>query len=520
MAISIRNLINRITAGDIRIPAFQRDYVWEPDQAAFLLDSIYKGFPIGTVVLWKTDTRMSTEKKLGSFVLPEPAKDYPVNYVLDGQQRLTSIFSTFQSDLKATDNEWIDLYFDMLAEAGLQESCFAAFSADEVDFDRYFPVKTLFSPVEYQKSCTGLTEEKLSRVHQMAAKFYEFLIPSDTFESDDRNAVAIVFERINRSGTELDVFELLSAWSWSDDFDLVERFKGLQNEIASHGYHDLMDDKDLQLRICAGVITGETTPAKILEMQGEQIRNNFKRIENGIIGAIDFLKSQLFITHFKLLPFPGILVPLSVFFATEKSDGIRYTDSQRDIIAKWFWRTAFTRRFSSDVNERQAHDIVEMRKLLADPAYDFKLPNAECKIDFLRANFSSGTANTKTFIAMLNFSRPRSFLSGALVDTSEVLKKGSKHEYHHIFPQAFLRGKGFSPKEINVLSNICFLTRADNNLIKDRDPNSYVKDIPAAKIKEYTASSLCPDTLGDLDYADFLEARAALLDSKAAELMA
>ena len=90
--ITIRRLIDRITSGDIRIPAFQRDFVWEPEQVAFLLDSIYKGFPIGTVILWKTDTRLKTEKRLGLFELPEPQKDYPVNYVLDGQQRLTSLF--------------------------------------------------------------------------------------------------------------------------------------------------------------------------------------------------------------------------------------------------------------------------------------------------------------------------------------------------------------------------------------------------------------------------------------------
>ncbi len=80
--LTIRRLIDRISVGDIRIPAFQRGYVWNPDQVAFLLDSLYKGFPIGTVFLWKTDVRLKTEKNLGQFVLPEPKKDYPVNYVL------------------------------------------------------------------------------------------------------------------------------------------------------------------------------------------------------------------------------------------------------------------------------------------------------------------------------------------------------------------------------------------------------------------------------------------------------
>lgn len=60
--LTIRRLIDRITTGDIRIPAFQRDFIWEPDQIAFLLDSIYKKFPIGTIILWKTDNRLISEK--------------------------------------------------------------------------------------------------------------------------------------------------------------------------------------------------------------------------------------------------------------------------------------------------------------------------------------------------------------------------------------------------------------------------------------------------------------------------
>lgn len=519
MTLSIRNLINRISSGDIRIPAFQRDYVWEPEQAAFLLDSIYKGFPIGTVVLWKTDTRLNSEKRLGSFDLPEPAKDYPVNYVLDGQQRLTSLFSSFQNDLAPANDEWVDLYFDMLSAGNLQDSSFAALSADEVDLGRYFPVKTLFQPVEYQKACAAVNTALLDSVHSMAAKFYEFLIPNSIFESDDRNAVAIVFERINRAGTELDIFELLSAWSWSEDFDLTDRFKLLQDEITSHNYQDLTTDKDLQLRVCAGVITGETTPDKIMGLQGEEIRKRFPEIQNGILGAIDFLRKELRISHFRLLPFPGILVPLSCFFATDKADGVKYTDAQRTALVKWFWRSVFSRRFSAGVNERQAEDIAELRHLLADENHDVKLPAEDNKVDFLRGNFSAGTANSKTLIIMLNQMNPRSLLSGALVNTEEVLKKGGKHEYHHIFPQAYLKKLGVPRADINCLANICFLTRSDNNTIKDKAPSDYIADIPNGKREEYLSLALCPANTSELNFEAFRVERVKKLNEVAKALM-
>lgn len=517
--ITIRKLIDRITSGDIRIPAFQRDFVWEPEQVAFLLDSIYKGFPIGTVILWKTDTRLKTEKRLGLFELPEPQKDYPVNYVLDGQQRLTSIFSVFQTELAPISAEWTDIFFDIDAEESIQESLFLALEDSEIDQTRHFSMKTLFDPVAYRKATDGLPDGTILKLDDLQSRFKEYLIPNEVFESEDRNKVAIVFERINRAGTELDVFELLSAWSWSDDFDLVEKFRDLQSEISDHNFGELVDDKDLQLRMCAGIIAGETTPKTIMELQGDQIREKFSVVEKGILGALDFLKREANVRHYKMIPFPGLLVPLAAFFATDKVDGVRYTNKQRDKILRWFWRSLFTRRFSAGVNQRQATDIVELRLLRDDEDHVLRYPVADNRIDFEKSPFSSTSANGRVLILMLNTMEPKSFLSGAKVVLDEVLKKGSKHEYHHIFPQKYLEKNGFERKEINVLANICFLTRGDNNYIKDKSPSDYLSGLPEDRKREYLGSALCPENTDNLGYEEFIKARAKLLNSKAEQLM-
>jgi len=516
--LTIRRLIERINHGDIRIPKFQRDYVWEADQVAFLLDSIYKGFPIGTVILWKTDNRLASEKKLGSFVLPEPQKEYPVNYVLDGQQRITSLFSVFQTDLKPEDNDFPDVFFDMAAEENVQESLFVSLATGEVDPARHFPVKTLFDSVRYRKATADLTEDQIKKIDALQDRFKEYLIPNETFESGDRDKVAIVFERINRAGTPLEVFELLTAWSWSDQFDLVEKFENLQQEIAEHGYEDLCDDQDLQLRICAGVIRGETTPSNIISLRGEDIRNKFDNIERGIVGAIDFLKRELNIHQYKLLPFPGLMVPLSTFFATDKVEGQPYTDKQKQVIIKWFWRSLFTRRFSSDVNERQALDIVEFARLKADETYEFRLPKAEVNVSFF-GNFSAGNANSKTLILLLNSMMPRSFVSGGKIELTKILKKASKHEYHHIFPRKHLERAEVPASLINSLANICFLTRADNNAIRDKSPEEYIAKYWNDNMPTYIREALCPDDFYKMDYDKFIEARSSLLTQRALTLM-
>lgn len=83
-SISIRQAIERIEGGNIRIPAFQRGFVWDADLVAHLMDSIYKGYPFGAVILWRTKNQLKGERDLGGFVLPERDPDYPIDYVLDG----------------------------------------------------------------------------------------------------------------------------------------------------------------------------------------------------------------------------------------------------------------------------------------------------------------------------------------------------------------------------------------------------------------------------------------------------
>ena len=517
--ITIKKLIERISSGDIRIPAFQRDFVWEPDQVAFLLDSIYKEFPIGTVILWKTDVRLVTEKRLGFFDLPEPEKDYPVNYVLDGQQRLTSLFSVFQSDLKPQSDQWVDIYFDMYASDSAQDSAFLALDDAEVDLGRHFPVNTFFETVAYRKATEKLSSELIVKMDEVQDRFKSYLVPNEVFETDDRNKVAIVFERINRAGTPLDVFELLAAWSWSDQFDLVEQFNNLQDDIAEHGFSELCDDRDLQLRICAGIITGQTTPQSILDLQGEEIRSRFVEIRNGILGALDFLKREANVKHYKMIPFPGLLVPLSCFFATDRTDGVKYTSRQKDQILQWFWRSVFGRRFAAAVSERQAADISQMLKLRGDKSYEFRLPSSDIKFEFDKTNFTSNSANSKTLILLLNSCSPQSLISGAKVDVDNVLKKGSKHEYHHVFPKKHLEDLGVDRAQVNVLANICFLTRGDNNHIKDKAPSVYGTEIEPSKREQYLYSALLPPDFDSLSYEEFLSKRSSLLLRRATELM-
>ena len=89
------DLISDVKKGIIKVPKFQRDFVWELKATAKLLDSILKGYPIGTFILWETDQRINDIKNIGGFDLPETPLGRNVQYVLDGQQRITSLFAAY-----------------------------------------------------------------------------------------------------------------------------------------------------------------------------------------------------------------------------------------------------------------------------------------------------------------------------------------------------------------------------------------------------------------------------------------
>lgn len=243
-SLTIRKIIDRVTSGEIRIPAFQREWVWTPQQVSFLLDSIYKNFPVGTVFLWKTSTRLESERELGNFTIPDPRKEHPVYYVLDGQQRLTSLFSVFQTDLTSSNNyEWLDIYFDFDASDDIQESKFVALADVDVVANKHFPMSVIFDSGKFYIEVSKLDQTKRDNILKVQQMFQEYSLPTQEFETDSKESIAIVFERINRAGTPLNTYQLLTAWSWSADFDLQDEFSELSEELRPFGFGNLAKTK-------------------------------------------------------------------------------------------------------------------------------------------------------------------------------------------------------------------------------------------------------------------------------------
>lgn len=518
--LTIREILDLVPRGQIRVPAFQRGFVWDPEMVAFLMDSLYKGYPFGSLLLWRTKEQLRHERQLGPFVLPERDPDYPIDYVLDGQQRLTAIFGVFQADLVADPTiEWAEVFFDLAADADAQESQFLALQPDQVDVRRHFPLKTLFMPIEYRRATEQFGNPDIVRLDDMQARFKEARIPFQLLSTEDRAKVAIVFERINRTGVPLDTLQLLTAWTWSEEFDLQHEFEVLREELEPFGFAGVGEDTNLLLRCCSAVLSGDASPSALVTLRGAEVRERFAEIVNGIKGAIDFLRANVKVQTIENLPFSTMLVPLCVFFAQPGNDFVRVNDHQRARLTRWFWRSSFSRRFSSGVLRNLKDDIDAMEALRngrPNALGDFAVVVSQ---EFFKTNaFRINTVNTKSLILMLAQRAPLNFVSGQPVALDRALRDYNRSEFHHLYPRAFLTAKNVHLRDQSALVNFCFLSRVDNTTLGGGAPSAYRGHMPA-NVAGILERALCPPSLFADDYTLFSSERAALLEREANRLM-
>jgi hypothetical protein len=517
--LTIREILDTVIRGQIRIPAFQRGFVWEPERVAYLMDSIYKNFPFGSLLFWRTKEQLKSENKLGPFDLPQPAEDYPVDYVLDGQQRITSIFGVFQTQLTGTSTEaWQEIYFDYSVDKNAQESQFFALLPNEVDPKKHFPLKTLFDTTAYRKATSGLEEAIAKKIDDMQTVFKEARIPVQLFKTEDKATVAIIFERVNRQGVPLDTLQLLSAWTWSDDFQLQNQFSDLSEQLEPFGFGSMAEDSNLILRCCSAILGGDASPTSLMSLSGATVRDRFTEVLNGIRGAVDFVRTNFSVHSLENLPFANLLVPLSAFFAVPDNKEIKYTDEQRKTICRWFWRACFGKRYSSGLLRNLNSDIEEIRKLKENkPSALGGFPVNITESYFTSNIFTLGTVNTNTFILLLAHQKPLSFISGAPIDLGEKLRQSNRAEFHHLMPKSFLSNSKQEDFNPNCLANFAFISRADNRALGGVAPSIYKTHMPA-NANDVIKLALCSDNLFNDNLRDFILARATILKSAAETL--
>lgn len=512
---SIRDVLTNISLGNLRVPSFQRGFVWESDSVAFLMDSIYKQYPFGTIQLWRTKEELESEREFGPFKLFDRDKEYPIDYILDGQQRITSIFGVFQTEIENTlskENPF-NIYFDFLASADKQDSQFVAFpNKDAANLDQYFPLNCLFDTVKYRNATKHLSEEHVTKIDHLQETFKEVRIPFQRLETNEKSKVAIVFERINRRGVPLDTLQLLTAWTWSEDFDLKDKFNELAEDLSPFGFSNLAENNDLLLKIASAILTKDVRAESLITLNGSEVKLRFDEITNGIKGAIDFLQRELYIEQLTNLPYEAIIIPLSVFFSNKGNQHFNLIDENRKILIKWFWRVCFSKKYSSGTTNNLNSDITSMVQLKEQSINTLThMPAPIINSNFFQNNnFSFGAVNSKSFILLLISKGPKNLISGTNINLAQTLKEYNRKEFHHLYPKASFEGD--PAYSINCLANFCILARADNKKIDCKLPSVYRSTImPKDSTNIFEANFIDEQIFVADDFKRFIDSRTKLL---------
>jgi len=507
----IDRLINRIEEGDIKIPAFQRGFVWNQDQVLELLDSIYRDYPIGSILLWNTNDRLKSTRNIGGFLIPDREPEYPVNYVLDGQQRLATIYAVFckgrrrdpQNARYDIDPDIFEIYFD------LDDDRFVA-DWDSVNGHANLKMTSLLDVHKFFEDVNRLDEKYKQKARDLQSKFQNYEIPIITTTKRKKEEVGIIFERINNTGTRLTTLDLMVAWTWGEDFHLREELDSIKETLDLKGFGETPDK--IVLQYLSGIVEKTTKTRDILELRPETVRNHMDKLNSSLEKSIDFLSTELNVISRDFLPHSHQIVPLAFFFSKVHTPN----QEQSRTLIQWFWKTAFSKRYSGSTDMKMNDDIAFFEKVVNGDYSDIeKYSYSVDKSSLINQRFSKCSPYTRAFLLLLAQKNPLNLVNGNRVDLGTALSEYNSKEYHHIFPRTFLKNKGVETEKINSLCNFSFLPADANKIISGKSPSDYIFSItPSSAYSKILDSNLMPlrkEIYQKDQYDKFLEERAALI---------
>lgn len=505
----ISRLVTRVEQGDVKIPVFQRKFVWRSPQVLELLDSIYRGYPIGSLLFWLASEPLATERDLADFALPPTPDKYPRNYVLDGQQRLATVFAVLRWQGKPEDESIFNVSFDLQTEA---------FVRTPVPLPRTsLPMNILFDTRRFREFQNSLLprpdgQDLLDKSDVLLETFREYAIPIVTVTEATVEHVSTIFERINSTGTKLTVFDLMVAATWSEQFDLRDRIETALDELRTKRFGGISPVAVLQ--VLAAHTDGSAKRDSILALRKhatDELTSRMDEIVEAIRKSVDFLRNDVDVKSDDFLPYERQLVVLAFVYAklgTVDAPG-------QDLLKRWFWRTSFSERYRRGGEGLFDEDINSVVSAVQGVESLDRFGTAATGFDLVASEFRRNSALSNALIAFLGLQGPRNLLNGSRIDTEQALSAFNRKQFHHIFPQAYLRGKGVSVSRSNALGNICMLSAEQNRTISDRAPSDYVAGMKAelgAQFLPVLESNLIPEAavsalLND-DYDTFLKVRA------------
>jgi hypothetical protein len=516
----LSRLVERINGGEIKIPKFQRGFVWQRPDVIALLESILEGYPIGSLLFWRTEQKLKSERNIQDFVLPPTPDKYPTNYVLDGQQRLTTIYGVLSYKGPKEQPHILSVIYDLrkkeLRHRKLNEDQWSLPLNVMFDFARFN---------QFQQSLIALPDgdELNAEALRVNETFREYQVPVVTLTERTLDEVCPIFERINSTGTKLTVYDLMVAATFSEDFDLNDEVRALASAFEPKNFEIAPDSI---LRTLSAVCMKSVKRKAILSLRNvprPELREKLIATRKALEKSVDFLRTEVGVVSSDFLPYEPLLTVMGKIFSLRKD---ALTSEQRATLRSWFWISSFHERYRGASDTVLDSDIEWCQQFLDGSG--LPVPTRKIEEEQIKGkDFRKGTAITHAYVALLATCRPLGLLDGAPIDVQGSLAWENQSEFHHIFPKGYLATCSEQlRKRQNDIANIMLLPSGSNKQFSLERPSVYMARLrethgPAA-FDQILASNLIPPLeesgLLEDEFEYFLAVRLELILKKINEL--
>ncbi|MBE7544144.1 MAG: DUF262 domain-containing protein [Bryobacteraceae bacterium] len=581
--ISLRKLLADCHAGLIQLPEFQRSWVWDEERIKSLIASVSRSFPIGALMTLRTGGPVSFKPRPIEGAPEEAKKESPQSLILDGQQRITSLYQVAMRDhvvetitaKRKQVKRWF--YLDIRksldysidreeAILGIPESRTVTadfgrevvldISCPEKEYSELmFPLSQVFDWDNWQDGFdsywkgdqnASVREDFRKFKKQVLENFKSYRVPVIALDSGtSKEAVCVVFEKVNTGGKPLDAFELVTAmyaasghrlrkdWYGEDGFKgrhrkFVETLRVGDQEagiLAGVANTDFLQAISLfytrerrQLAAAAGK-QGKELPAvkgnrqALLNLPVEAYKQYEAQVELGFLRAAKFLH-MLHIYRIFDLPYQSQIVPLAAILA-DIGDAWEH-EANRAKLVRWYWNGVFGELYGSAVETRIARDFVEVPDWLMGGPEPSTVSETLFRAERLKSMRMRLSAAYKGMNALLMKHGAMDFRSGQTYDHTVFFDENV--DIHHIFPQDWCKRQHLKSAVYDSIINKTPLSFRTNRILGGVAPSQYLAKLERGDVKTppietkrldtYLLShQIAPELLRADDFAAFMEDR-------------
>ena len=518
----ISTILDYIDNGHMALPEFQRGYVWNRDQVRGLMDSLYRGHPVGSLLVWATESKGAQSRGEGDLA---PGV---VKLLLDGQQRMTTVYGIVRGkppqffDGKA--DRFTGLYFHVdTEEFRFYQPTLMKDDPLWIEVTRLMqagigPFLTAFGGIpEVQPKLTKYVN-RLNAIHSIQA--VEVHVEEVTGADKTIDVVVDIFNRVNSGGTKLSKGDLALAKICAEWAGARDTMKASIEKWREVGYHFNLD---WLLRSVNTVTTGKALFGALQDVSAESIEDGLGLTVKHIDYLLNVVAGRLGLDHDRVL-FGRYAFPVMARYVDQR--GGKLSDAgERDRLLFWYIHSAMWGRYSGStetVINRDLEHIEELDGGIERLVGAVRLERGDLRV---RPEHFGGWSVGARFYPMLYLltrtGEAKDWGTG-LPLKSGLLGKLSRLEIHHIFPRSLLnKVKHRRPDDVNAVANYCFLTQETNLAISAKRPEIYFEEIEANHPGALASQWIPMDrALWKLDrYLDFLEARRELLAAAANALL-